>query len=109
MLQWNGEVDKRSPGDMSVYLYHGAKRERDPRKLAKYDIVFTTYSIVGRELSVVCDGDDKGDQPVMVTILEASLFTNILLLGKVKAIASIHPDTENKQITECGLCTCYGR
>ena len=70
MLQWKGEVEKRcEPDELSVYLYHGPKREQDPRTLADFDLVFTTYSIVGKELSVVCT-EDKGDQPAKVCVID---------------------------------------
>ncbi|XP_072019140.1 transcription termination factor 2-like isoform X2 [Amphiura filiformis] len=59
LLQWMGEIETRcKPKDISMYQYHGPKREQDPKKLASYDMVFTTYNIVGKECA-----EDKGDQP----------------------------------------------
>ncbi|XP_033633463.1 transcription termination factor 2-like [Asterias rubens] len=64
MLQWNNEVDRRcAPGSLKLCLYHGANRERNPKKLAKYDMVFTTYNIVSKELSFL-SAKDKGEHPV---------------------------------------------
>jgi SNF2 family DNA or RNA helicase len=39
------------PGRLSSYVYHGANRITDIEKLAKFDIVFTTYGTVAAEFS----------------------------------------------------------
>ena len=45
MVQWRTELLRFTPpGYFSIYFYHGPKRESDPKVLAKYDIVLTTYS-----------------------------------------------------------------
>lgn len=38
-------------GQITVYQYHGPKREQNLEELAKYDIVITTYNIVATEAS----------------------------------------------------------
>lgn len=37
-------------GILNVYLYHGPRRELDPRELAKFDIIMTTYQTVASEV-----------------------------------------------------------
>lgn len=37
-------------GHISIYVYHGANRVRDPAFLAKHDVVITTYSTLAAEL-----------------------------------------------------------
>ncbi|XP_053680813.1 transcription termination factor 2 [Anopheles nili] len=50
MRQWEGEVAARvKRNSLDVYVHHGTNRETKPRKLAKYDMVITTYNIVSRE------------------------------------------------------------
>ena len=79
MLQWNNEVDRRcSPGSLKMCLYHGANRERNAKKLSKYDMVFTTYNIVSKELSFL-SATDKGDEPVEVSKIRPNYFTDLIL------------------------------
>ncbi|XP_032689169.1 transcription termination factor 2 [Odontomachus brunneus] len=50
LSQWEKEVlDKCKQGSLSVQIYHGSNRENVPTRLAKNDIVITTYNIVARE------------------------------------------------------------
>ena len=43
------EESSRPP--LSIYIYHGNSRLSDPRKLADYDVVITTFSTLGTEYS----------------------------------------------------------
>ncbi|XP_014476224.1 PREDICTED: transcription termination factor 2-like, partial [Dinoponera quadriceps] len=53
LSQWEKEVqDKCKRGLLSVQVYHGSNRENVPTRLAKNDIVVTTYNIVSREFKV---------------------------------------------------------
>ncbi|CAG9821124.1 unnamed protein product [Phaedon cochleariae] len=48
--QWSSELERRTKrGLASCEMYHGAKRETNPKRLAKHDMVVTTYSIVNNE------------------------------------------------------------
>ncbi|KAI9000358.1 SNF2 family N-terminal domain-containing protein [Hyaloraphidium curvatum] len=48
--QWAREVkSKTRPGALSVLVYHGPVRPRDPRVLERYDVVITTYSTLEAE------------------------------------------------------------
>ncbi|XP_017285609.1 transcription termination factor 2 isoform X2 [Kryptolebias marmoratus] len=50
---WKNEIDRHvKRGKLTVYLYHGANRERSARALADYDVVVTTYSLVSKEIPV---------------------------------------------------------
>ncbi|KAK1124633.1 hypothetical protein K0M31_006006 [Melipona bicolor] len=50
LSQWENEINHRCKrGMLSVTVYHGTNRENVPRKLAKYDIVITTYNLLSRE------------------------------------------------------------
>ncbi|XP_024528527.1 DNA repair protein RAD5A-like [Selaginella moellendorffii] len=51
--QWANEVkSKLDPAcNRSIYMYHGSKRIRDPKKLAKFDLVITTYATLGSDFS----------------------------------------------------------
>ncbi|KAJ3333733.1 DNA repair protein rad16 [Blyttiomyces sp. JEL0837] len=47
ILQWLAEIKERvAPDLLKVYVYHGQNREASAAKLAAYDIVLSTYSIV---------------------------------------------------------------
>lgn len=47
---WIQEVQKHTlPDTLTVYKYHGPKRETDPTKLRDFDIVFTTYATIAAE------------------------------------------------------------
>eukprot|EP01018_Ginkgo_biloba_P003463 Gb_33548 [translate_table: standard] len=49
--QWANEVKGKLAANLSIYMYHGSKRIRDPKRLAKYDIVITTYATLGSDFS----------------------------------------------------------
>nr|CAD7451985.1 unnamed protein product [Timema tahoe] len=45
--QWEGEVNSKCKrGAVDVEIYHGSKREVKPRRLARRDIVITTFNLV---------------------------------------------------------------
>ncbi|KAL8129745.1 hypothetical protein V2J09_018900 [Rumex salicifolius] len=52
MRQWAEELRTKvaSESNVSVLVYHGSNRTKDPHELAKYDVVLTTYSIVSMEV-----------------------------------------------------------
>ncbi|KAJ8951586.1 hypothetical protein NQ318_020463 [Aromia moschata] len=48
--QWSGELERRTKRGLASWeLYHGPKRQTNAKKLAEYDMVITTYSIVMNE------------------------------------------------------------
>ncbi|KAJ3681241.1 hypothetical protein LUZ60_015730 [Juncus effusus] len=52
MKQWANELADKvtEAGKLSVLVYHGGARTRDPSELAKFDVVVTTYTIVTNEV-----------------------------------------------------------
>lgn len=46
---------------MKVYVFHGPKREKDPRMLARNDIVITTYNTISSELGEEKSKSDDED------------------------------------------------
>ncbi|KAH9618920.1 hypothetical protein KSS87_006572 [Heliosperma pusillum] len=62
LRQWARELDDKvaEGGKLSVLLYHGGNRTKDPVELAKYDVVLTTYAIVSNEVpkQPIVDEDD---------------------------------------------------
>lgn len=52
LRQWAQEIRDKvtAEADLSVLVYHGSNRTRDPQELAKYDVVLSTYSIVSMEV-----------------------------------------------------------
>ncbi|XP_020888584.1 helicase-like transcription factor CHR27 [Arabidopsis lyrata subsp. lyrata] len=49
--QWARELDEKVSEEwkLSVLVYHGSNRTKDPNELAEYDVVVTTYAIVTNE------------------------------------------------------------
>ncbi|VVB14764.1 unnamed protein product [Arabis nemorensis] len=64
MRQWADELHKKvaSETNLSVLVYHGSSRTKDPRELAKYDVVVTTYSIVSMEVPKQPLVDDEDEE-----------------------------------------------
>ncbi|EGZ04828.1 hypothetical protein PHYSODRAFT_566639 [Phytophthora sojae] len=51
VMQWKSEIERFvEPGHLSVYIHHGNKRLDSIEKIASYDIVLTTYSIIESEI-----------------------------------------------------------
>jgi len=50
LSQWENEVrNKCKRGLLSVEVHHGSNRQSVPKRLAKNDMVITTYNILSRE------------------------------------------------------------
>ncbi|KAL0407358.1 UNVERIFIED_CONTAM: Helicase-like transcription factor CHR28 [Sesamum latifolium] len=69
LRQWSEELHNKvtSEADLSVLVYYGSNRTKDPLELAKYDVVVTTYAIVSMEVPkqpVVDDNDDQIGSPL---------------------------------------------
>lgn len=64
LRQWARELDEKVTSDakLSVLIYHGGTRTKNPCELAKHNVVLTTYSIVTNEVpkQPLVD-DDDGD------------------------------------------------
>ncbi|CAN6250250.1 unnamed protein product [Urochloa humidicola] len=52
LKQWASELSAKvtQSAELSVLVYHGGSRTRDPTELAEYDVVVTTYAIVSLEV-----------------------------------------------------------
>ncbi|KAJ1272917.1 hypothetical protein BS78_06G239700 [Paspalum vaginatum] len=52
LKQWASELSTKvdESAELSVLVYHGGSRTRDPNELADYDVVVTTYTIVALEV-----------------------------------------------------------
>ncbi|KAI4481393.1 hypothetical protein M0804_009513 [Polistes exclamans] len=54
LSQWENEIkSKCKRGILSVEVYHGNNREKISNRLAKYDVVITTYNILSREFKTM--------------------------------------------------------
>ncbi|KFD66584.1 hypothetical protein M514_01581, partial [Trichuris suis] len=88
--QWEGEIKQRvSPGLLRVCVHHGQKRENDAWRLARYDVVITTYRIVSSALSKGKKELKKCDSPLF------SILWNRIILDEAHTIKS--PSTETAQ------------
>ncbi|PRQ41456.1 putative DNA helicase chromatin remodeling SNF2 family [Rosa chinensis] len=65
LRQWARELDEKvaEEAKLSVLVYHGGSRTRNPEELAGYDVVLTTYAIVTNEVpkQPLVD-EDEGDE-----------------------------------------------
>ncbi|KAJ4849667.1 hypothetical protein Tsubulata_019863 [Turnera subulata] len=64
LRQWADELQKKvtSEANLTVFVYHGANRTKDPWELAKYDVVLTTYSIVSMEVPKQSSFDEDDEE-----------------------------------------------
>ena len=70
VTNWEDQIlTHTKPDSLKVYVYHGANRIRDPLKLAEYDVVITTYSI----LAQICPPSKKGDQKQKMKRISGSI------------------------------------
>ncbi|KAM3370491.1 hypothetical protein ACQJBY_018049 [Aegilops geniculata] len=60
LKQWASEIKAKvaESSRLSVLVYHGGSRTSKPTELAKYDVVVTTYTIVGQEVPKQDSDDD---------------------------------------------------
>ncbi|MBA0649189.1 hypothetical protein Goklo_016780, partial [Gossypium klotzschianum] len=67
LRQWARELEDKVPEEskLSVLIYHGGSRTKDPSEFAKYDVVLTTYSIITNEVpkQPIVD-DDEIDEKI---------------------------------------------
>lgn len=64
LRQWADELHNKvtHKANLSVLVYHGSNRMKDPFELAKFDVVLTTYSIVSMEVPKQPLVDKKDDE-----------------------------------------------
>ncbi|KAL4186079.1 hypothetical protein AMTRI_Chr09g32000 [Amborella trichopoda] len=64
LQQWAQELKDKvtDSARLSVLIYYGSSRTKDPFELANYDVVLTTYSIVSMEVPKQALDDDENDQ-----------------------------------------------
>ncbi|XP_072369880.1 transcription termination factor 2 isoform X1 [Scyliorhinus torazame] len=50
---WKKEIERHvCARKISIYMYHGPKREQSAKALSEFDVVVTTYSLVAKEIPV---------------------------------------------------------
>ncbi|KAL6187256.1 hypothetical protein ACLB2K_043370 [Fragaria x ananassa] len=68
LRQWARELDEKvaEEAKLSVLVYHGGSRTRNPEELAGYDVVLTTYAIVTNEVpkQPLVDEDEADEKNV---------------------------------------------
>lgn len=66
LRQWYDELRNKvtSKANLSVLVYHGSSRTKDPSELVKYDVVLTTYSIVSMEVPKQHPADEDDEERV---------------------------------------------
>jgi SNF2 family DNA or RNA helicase len=63
LRQWAQEIRDKATGmaDLKVLIYHGKKRTNDQNELATYDVVLTTYTVVGKEVPIPSSNKNSSD------------------------------------------------
>ncbi|KAI0161658.1 SNF2 family N-terminal domain-containing protein [Hypoxylon sp. FL1284] len=52
ITNWEEQIKAHiKPGQLTYYIYHGSNRIKDPKRLAEFDIVLTTYGSVASEVA----------------------------------------------------------
>lgn len=97
LRQWAEELHNKVTNgtNLSVLVYHGSNRTKDPYEVAKYDAVITTYSIVSMEVPkqpVVVKGGHEKCKP------ESDDASSILSSKKRK-----HSSTSDKKRSKRGM------
>jgi len=59
--QWRREIVEKT--QLRVYVHHGPKRETDPYRISKYDVVITTYDTVSSEWYQTAQPDPESKEP----------------------------------------------
>lgn len=64
LRQWAQEIRDKvtSEADLTVLVYHGSNRIKDPQEIAKYDVVLSTYSIVSMEVPKQALPEEKEEE-----------------------------------------------
>lgn len=80
LRQWAEELHNKVTGkaNLSVLVYHGSNRTKDPCELAKYDVVLTTYSIVSMEVpkQPLVDKDDDEKKKAEARVVQSMGFAS---------------------------------
>nr|XP_039249046.1 transcription termination factor 2-like [Styela clava] len=64
LFHWEKEIRNRcDKGLLSIHLFHGSSREKEPSRLAEFDVIITTYDIVRRCLSA--KAEEKKENTLM--------------------------------------------
>ena len=67
-FQWRDEIiDKVEPNVFKVLIYHGTSRQKQVFKLAKYDVVLTTYGTMSAEFP--SDKDDNKKKSIKTNVI----------------------------------------
>nr|GEV93332.1 helicase, C-terminal [Tanacetum cinerariifolium] len=69
LRQWNDELQNKviNEANLSVLVYHGLNRTKDPFELAKYDVILTTYATVGMEVPKQPINEDEDETKVKIS------------------------------------------
>ena len=64
VTNWEEQIKQHiKPNTLNCHIYHGPNREKDPARLAMYDLVITTYGSVSSELNAMVK-KKKGQYPL---------------------------------------------
>ena len=72
---WVDQLQEHTDGSLRLYIYHGSGRTREPLTLMLYDVVLTTYSILGTEF-IPESKRDAGEAP---SVLHAVRWSRVVL------------------------------
>eukprot|EP00010_Vexillifera_abyssalis_P009336 CAMPEP_0201546324 /NCGR_PEP_ID=MMETSP0173_2-20130828/2634_1 /ASSEMBLY_ACC=CAM_ASM_000268 /TAXON_ID=218659 /ORGANISM="Vexillifera sp., Strain DIVA3 564/2" /LENGTH=954 /DNA_ID=CAMNT_0047954953 /DNA_START=468 /DNA_END=3329 /DNA_ORIENTATION=- len=78
--QWRAEIERHTHQNaLSVYLYHGSSRRKDPRFLSTHHIVLTTFSTLAIECPQKKGGKQQAQKKITARpLLEVNWFRVIL-------------------------------
>lgn len=47
IMQWRNEIEQHTGGKLSMLIFHGSNRTTSKEEIMKYDVVLTTYALLG--------------------------------------------------------------
>lgn len=79
ITNWEEQIKAHlAEGTVSYYIYHGSKRELDCRALSQYDIIITTYSILGSEVNKARKNYQKESYVCQTPLLQLQFYRVVL-------------------------------
>uniref|UniRef100_UPI00398E69C3 transcription termination factor 2 isoform X2 n=1 Tax=Pristiophorus japonicus TaxID=55135 RepID=UPI00398E69C3 len=105
---WEMEIKRHvSARKLSIYIYHGPKRETSAKALSEFDVVVTTYSLVAKEIPVKKESRQCAAQDEEANVLAKakSAHSPLLKLAWARIILDEAHNIKNPQVqTSMAVC-----
>ncbi|XP_067896832.1 transcription termination factor 2 isoform X3 [Heterodontus francisci] len=105
---WKMEIERHvCARKLTIYMYHGPKREQSAKVLSEFDVVVTTYSLVAKEIPVK---KENGQEEVNALTEAKSLHSPLLKIAWTRIILDEAHNVKNPQVqTSMAVCKLHAR